>query len=123
MYDEVLANRVRALLSAREIFSERKMFGGLCFMLGGNMACGIAGDDLMVRTGPARYEESLRQPHARPMDFTGRPMTGMVFVGPEGLDDEGLARWLAVGVNFAATLPPKAGAAAMRKTPGASRRR
>ena len=123
MYDEVLANRVRAVLSTHDTLSERKMFGGLCFMLGGNMACGIAGAELMVRTGPALYEESLRQPHARPMDFTGRPMTGMVFVGPEALDDEGLARWIAVGVNFAATLPAKAGAAATRRAPRTSRSR
>ena len=109
MYDEDLANRARAMIGARQPFSERKMFGGLCLMVGGNMACGIVGNELMVRTGPARYEEALRQPHARPMDFTGKPMTGMVFVGAEALDDEGLSRWIDLSVSVAASLPVKTG--------------
>lgn len=123
MYDENLANRVRAVIGAHQAFSERKMFGGLCFMVGGNMACGIVGNDLMVRTGTAQYEESLGRPNVRPMDFTGRPMTGMVFVGPEALDDEGLGRWINVAVSFAATLPAKTGSTTAGRTSRASKRR
>jgi hypothetical protein len=114
-YDEVLANRVRAEIGFHPALDERKMFGGLAFMLAGNMACGIVGDELMVRTGPGCYQEALVRPHARPMEFTGRPMTGMVFVGAEGLDDAALAGWVEMGVSFAASLPAKA--------PGGSKRR
>jgi hypothetical protein len=114
-YDEVLAARVRAEIGFHPALTEQQMFGGLAFMLAGNMACGIVGDELMVRTGPGCYQEALVRPHARPMEFTGRPMTGMVFVGAEGLDDAALAGWVEMGVSFAASLPAKA--------PGGSKRR
>ena len=107
-YDEALADRMRSLLQSREGVTERKMFGGLCFMLGGNMAFGITGDDLMVRVGPDNFEETLALPHARPMDFTGRPMKGMVYVDAEGFkSDQGLAEWAERGMSFAGSLPPK----------------
>ena len=107
-YDERLAKRIRRALSGREGLSEKKMFGGIAFMLNGNMCCGIVGDELMLRVGRERFEETLARPHARPMDFTGRPMKGMVYVGPEGIQsDAGLAAWLGRGIDFAATLPPK----------------
>jgi hypothetical protein len=107
-YDERLAERIRRALAVREGMTEKKMFGGIAFMLNGNMCCGIVGDDLMLRVGPERFEETLARPHARPMDFTGRPMKGMVYVGPEGIQsDAGLAAWLGRGIDFAATLPPK----------------
>src|SRR3989304_10001362 len=107
-YDEKLAERVRRALTPRESLVEKKMFGGIAFMLRGNMCCGIVRDDLMVRVGPERHEEALAQPHARPMDFTGRPMRGMVYVTPEGCrTDEALKRWVEQGLNFAETLPPK----------------
>jgi len=107
-YDEVLAERVRRALAGRNDLSEKKMFGGVAFMLHGNMSCGVEKDQLMVRVGPERYEEALAQPHARPMDFTGRPMRGMVYVTPEGCrTDEALKRWVEQGLNFAASLPPK----------------
>ena len=107
-YDEKLAERVRRALSGREGISEKKMFGGIAYMLGGNMFCGIVKDQLMVRVGPERYEDALARPHARPMDFTGRAMRGMVYVEPEGLrSDADLGAWLRRGVDFAATLPPK----------------
>jgi TfoX/Sxy family transcriptional regulator of competence genes len=107
-YDEQLAERVRDLLAARPGYSERKMFGGLCFMIGGNMACGIVGDELMVRLAPDKYEDALAQPHARPMDFTGRPMKGMVYVGTAGIKGESaLAEWVERGAAHAASLPPK----------------
>jgi TfoX/Sxy family transcriptional regulator of competence genes len=107
-YDEALAERVRALLNSHPALSERKMFGGLAFMLHGNMACGLTPNQQMVRVGPDAYEEALAQPHARPMDFTGRPMKGMVFVDPPGYaTDEGLATWVKRGAAYAASLPPK----------------
>jgi hypothetical protein len=106
MYDESLAARIRPLLATTP-FSERKMFGGLAFLIGGNMACGIVREALMVRTGAAYYEAALAQPHARPMEFTGRPMKGMVFVDPPGLDDAGLAAWVRLGAEFASSLPAK----------------
>ena len=107
-YDEELAERIRRALAGRQGVSEKKMFGGIAFMLRGNMCCGIVRDDLMVRVGPERYEEALARPHARPMDFTGRPMRGMVYVTPEGCrTDEALKRWVEQGLNFAATLPAK----------------
>ena len=107
-YDEKLAGRVRDLLAARPGYSERKMFGGLCFMLNGHMCCGIVGDELMVRLAPDKYEDALARPHARPMDFTGRPMKGMVYVGTGGIKADGaLAEWVERGAGFAATLPPK----------------
>jgi TfoX/Sxy family transcriptional regulator of competence genes len=106
-YDERLAERVRRALSGREGLSEKKMFGGIAFMLRGNMCCGIVRDDLMVRVGPEGHEEALARPHARPMDFTGRPMKGMVYVGPQGIkSDADLAAWVRRGAEFAATLPP-----------------
>ena len=107
-YDEKLADRVRRALSGREGLSERKMFGGIAFMLRGNMACGIVKDELMVRVGPERYDDALGRPHARPMDFTGRAMRGMVYVQPDGCrTDEALKLWVEQGLAFAASLPPK----------------
>ena len=107
-YDEVLAGRVRRALSRRRGVSEKKMFGGLAFMLHGHMCCGVVKDRLMVRVGPKAYEHALAEPHARPMDFTGRPMTGMVFVAPAGLaTDAALARWIGRAVAFGSSLPPK----------------
>ena len=107
-YDETLAQRIRELLADKHSVVEKKLFGGIAFMLRGNMACGIVKDELMVRVGPERYDDALARPHARPMDFTGRPMKGMVYVGPEGLrSDADLAGWVRRGVEFAATLPAK----------------
>lgn len=105
-YDEDLAARIRAVVDVR--FDERKMFGGLAFMVGGNMACGVVGEELMVRVGKDNYEDALRKPHAREMDFTGRAMKGMVFVAPEGIRDKrSLAAWVRRGVDHASSLPPK----------------
>jgi TfoX/Sxy family transcriptional regulator of competence genes len=107
-FDEALADRVREALAARAELSERKMFGGIAFMIGGNMAVGIVGDDLMVRLDPADAERALAEPHVRPMDFTGKPMKGMVFVDPAGTAaDEDLASWVEAGADFASSLPSK----------------
>jgi TfoX/Sxy family transcriptional regulator of competence genes len=100
-YDEKLAARVRALLATRGDVVEKKMFGGLCFMVGGAMCCGLTKTDFMVRVGAEHYDDALAQPHARPMDFTGRPLRGMVYVAPEGLrTDAALARWIRRGLDF-----------------------
>jgi TfoX N-terminal domain len=114
-YDEDLADRVRAALPAAEAVTERQMFGGLAFMLGGHMFCGVVKDSLMVRLGPDAAEHALDQPHVRPMDFTGRPMKGMIFVDPDGLHDADLRYWVAAAVSHARGLPPKHVQSAVRK--------
>jgi TfoX/Sxy family transcriptional regulator of competence genes len=107
-FDEALADRVRDVLAPRADLGERKMFGGIAFMIGGNMAVGVIGDDLMVRLEPADAERALAEPHTRPMDFTGRPMKNMVFVDPAGTaSDDDLASWVDAGADFASSLPPK----------------
>lgn len=107
-YDEKLAGRLRKLLARPKEVSEKKMFGGLAFMLHGNMCCGVVKDTLMVRVGPEQYEKALAAPHARPMDFTGRPLNGFVYVGPEGCQtDEALRKWVKRAADFVASLPKK----------------
>jgi TfoX/Sxy family transcriptional regulator of competence genes len=107
-YNESLADRIREALAHRSELTEKKMFGGLSFMLGGHMCCGVVRDDLVVRVGPDGYDEALGRPHARPMDFTGRPLKGMVYVGIEGLGrDEQLEFWLEQALSFVLSLPPK----------------
>jgi len=107
-FDEGLAQRVREFMSLDGDVSERKMFGGLCFLCNGNMALGIVGDELMVRVGAPAWTEALREPHTREMDFTGRSMKGMVFVTPPGLsDDDELRQWIERATSFARTLPPR----------------
>jgi hypothetical protein len=98
----------RGLLARRKGITEKKMFGGLAFMLRGKMFCGVLKDDLVVRVGPEGYEKALSRAPPRPMDFTGRPMKGYVFVGPGGLKtDKMLAKWIEEGVEFASSLPRK----------------
>jgi TfoX/Sxy family transcriptional regulator of competence genes len=107
-YDEELAERVRAALGSVPGVTEIKMFGGLCYTVGGNMAVGVTGQDLMVRLDPESADAALADPGARPMDFTGRPMRGFLFVGPEGLrTDSSMKEWVDRGVAFASSLPPK----------------
>jgi TfoX/Sxy family transcriptional regulator of competence genes len=104
-YNERLAERVRAALAGRRALSERRMFGGLAFLLDGKMCVGVIGDELVVRCGAERYAESLRSKHAREMDFTGRPMTGMVYVAPSGTRGTALERWIELGIAGAAAAP------------------
>jgi TfoX/Sxy family transcriptional regulator of competence genes len=106
-YDETLATRVRGLLADRTDVGERQMFGGLTFMIAGNMYCGVNRDELIVRLDPDREDEFLARPHARRMDFTGRPMRGFVTVRPESLKGRGLNRWVREAVARAESLPPK----------------
>ncbi len=106
-YNEELAARVAELIGARAEYEEKKMFGGLAFMVNTHMACGLMGDDLMVRVGAAQYEQALAD-GAREMDFTGRPMRGMVRV--DGLmiaDPSALENWVGRGVSFALSEPAK----------------
>jgi TfoX/Sxy family transcriptional regulator of competence genes len=107
-YDETLADRARDVLASRSDLSERKMFGGIAFMVAGNMAVGVIGDDLMVRLDPTDAAQALSEPHVRPMDFTGKPMKGMIYVDSAGTEaDEDLAGWVEAGADFATSLPPK----------------
>ncbi len=108
-YDENLAARIRGVLAKRTDVVEKKMFGGLCFMVGGAMCCGLTKTDFMVRVGPEGYDDALAQPHARPMDLTGKPLAGMVYVAPEGVRSAAaLAKWIGRGVSYVSSLPPKA---------------
>ena len=100
-YDEKLAARVRRFLGDRTDVVERKMFGGLTFMVSGRMCCGVNRNELIVRLNPDREHEALARSHARPMDFTGRPMRGFVTVGPEGLSGARLNHWLREAVAWA----------------------
>jgi hypothetical protein len=107
-FDPGLADRVRSSLAGRAVVDERAMFGGLAFMVGGHMACGVLGDDLVLRLGPEGADEALDRPGVRPMDFTGRPMKSYVYVAPDSVgDDASLADWLDRALGFVATLPPK----------------
>ncbi len=107
-FDEALADRVRDLLGPRSEVTERKMFGGIAFMVAGNMAVGVIKEDLMVRLDPADAERALAEPHTRPMDFTGKPAKNMVYVDAEGTaSDSELAAWVDAGAEFATSLPSK----------------
>jgi TfoX/Sxy family transcriptional regulator of competence genes len=108
-YDEQLADRIRNALGDRDDVEERKMFGGLAFMVAGHMAVGIVGTELMVRLGEEEADGALDEEHVRAMDFTGRPMRTMVYVAPEGVADRAaLEGWVRRGVSLTESLPPKA---------------
>ena len=107
-YNEELAQRVRIQLQDLKGICERKMFGGLCFLLRGNMICGIVKENLMLRVGPDQYEKALKRKHARVMDFTGRPLKGFVYVDSDGLKSSAhLRSWIILAENFVSTLPRK----------------
>jgi TfoX/Sxy family transcriptional regulator of competence genes len=106
--DEDLAKRMRAVLTGAAAVREVRMFGGLCFMLNGNMVAGTSKRGLMVRVGKEREPDALARPGAKRMEMTGRPMEGYVFVDPPPRDEEALRDWLNLAVTFVKTLPPKA---------------
>jgi len=107
-YDEKLAERLRKLFAKHKEVSEKKMFGGLAFMLRGNMCCGVVKETLMVRVGSEQYAKALAAPHARPMDFTGRPLSGFIYVDPAGFRTEAaLRQWVKRATDFVASLPAK----------------
>lgn len=106
-YDEELASRIWKLVADNPGITDKKMFGGLCYLDRGNMCFGIVGDGLMVRVGPDAYQEALAQPHASVMDFTGRPMKGMVYVEASSLEEKELQKWLQRALAFTEQLPTK----------------
>lgn len=107
-YDQGLAQRMREELDQIPNLSERQMFGGIGFMVNGNMACGVNKEEMIVRVGPENYDQALKKPHTRVFDFTGRPMKGWVMIAPEGYEsDEDLKYWIEQGVSFAQSLPEK----------------
>jgi TfoX/Sxy family transcriptional regulator of competence genes len=107
-YDEALAQRIRATLPGLPGITEKKMFGGIAFLVDGNMACAVSKDSVMVRISPDATEAALAQPHVRIVDMTGRPMKGWVLLEPAGIQSEDdLKRWIDQGVTFAQSLPSK----------------
>ena len=107
-YDEGLAKRVKKVLVEQPGLVEKKMFGGVGFMVRGNMACGVNKDKLIVRVGPEGYQEALARPNTVPFDMTGRAMKGWVMVTLEGCEsDEALNAWVQAGVEFVLSLPAK----------------
>ena len=107
-YDDGVAHRVREALQRQSNVVEKKMFGGLAFMVRGNMCCGVIGEELMMRVGPGGYETALTQPHARKMDFTGKPLKGFVYIDSDGFDsDDDLQAWVDRALEFVLSLPAK----------------
>ena len=107
-YDEGLAERLREVMEGLPFVTEKKMFGGLCLMVSGNMCCGIVDETLMARVGPDQYLDCLELPYAREMDFTGKPLKGLIYVDPDGIsEDQDLKAWVDRCMNFMQTLPPK----------------
>lgn len=107
-FDQILASRVREILAVRNDVTERKMFGGLCFMVRGHMCCAVERTSFMLRVGPDAYDAALTLRHTRPMDFTGRPLTGFIYVAPAGLKTKrDLTRWIEMGLDLVESLPVK----------------
>lgn len=107
-FDQELSDRIESVLRRRHGLTSRKMFGGIAFMLNGNMCCGVIRDELILRLGPEGGEEALEREFTRPFDFTGRPMRGFVVVEPEGFESpKDLKVWLQQAAKFASSLPPK----------------
>ena len=107
-YNEALAARIRAVLADNAGVTEKRMFGGIAFMLNGHMFVGVVDSTLMARVGPDEYEAALSQPNVREMDFTGKPMRGYVFVDPAAMRTaKDLARWTQKCAKFVSTLPKK----------------
>ncbi len=108
MNDDALAGRIRPILSQWKGYSERNMFGGVCFMINGNMCVGTWKDSLIVRLDRNLYDETLVEPHTKPADITGRTMKGWVLVAPPGIASEHeLEVWLSRAAEYAASLPAK----------------
>ncbi len=110
-YNNELVERIRSQLvslAGQDQVVEKKMFGGIGFLISGNMACGVIGDQLIVRLGTESGAKALMQPHTRPFDFSGKPMTGWIYVDPDGYqEDHDLTGWIRQGIEFARSLPMK----------------
>ena len=109
MTSDALADRVRRQLKGRQGVSEKRMFGGVCFLLRGNMLCGTSKGRLMVRVGKDQDSAALARPGARPMNFTGKAMKGFVWVDAKGYSGAALGRWIDLAENYVGGLPPKKG--------------
>ena len=106
--NKVLVERIRSVLANQKGIVEKKMFGGISFMLNGNLACGVLGDEMIVRVGPDGYEDAMLQPNTRTFDFSGKAMKGWITVKAEGCTkDSDIRAWVRRGTEYAATLPPK----------------
>lgn len=115
-YDEKLAQRVRDQLAGRRAVTEKKMFGGVAFMLSGKMCCGVLNSDLVARVSRDGYAAALKKPHARPMDFTGRVLKGFIYIAPQALrTSRALASWLDQSIAFVNSLPDKPAKPARKK--------
>ncbi len=115
-FEESVAERVRDGLSRRAAAVEKKMLGGLAFLVRGHMCCGVVGRRLMIRVGPDAHAAALARPHAKPMDFTGEPLAGFAFVEPAGFAKEAdLATWLDSALAFVTGLPEKTKAGAGKR--------
>jgi len=107
-YDEELAARIEAILVDQPGLVSKRMFGGVAYLVQGNMACGVHKDLLMVRVGPNGYDQAMQDPYTRQFDMTGKSMKGWVTVDPEGIARQAdLEHWVKTGLEFALTLPPK----------------
>jgi TfoX N-terminal domain len=107
-YDRALAERIRAELAGHPAVTEREMFGGIAFLIGGNMAVGVTSDELMIRVGKDAHADTVSLPGARPFDMSPRPVVGWLVVGPEGFATEAeFLAWIQRGVTHAESLPPK----------------
>ncbi len=107
-YDKGLAERLRNIFADQPDVIEREMFGGLAFMVAGNMCCGVSDDRLMARVGPENYQQALSRSHTAVMDFTGKPLKGFIYIWPEGYEsEEQLSEWVTQCLEFVNTLPPK----------------
>jgi TfoX/Sxy family transcriptional regulator of competence genes len=107
-YDEAVARRIRAVLKGSRSVEEKKMFGGLAFMIRGKMCVGVVGKKLMVRVGPKEYKFALAKPHVREMDFTGKPLTGFVYVTPGGFaKGKDLKTWITLAKNYVTSIGAK----------------
>ena len=108
-YNEALAEKIRKLVKKRRGVTEKKMFGGLCFLFNGKMCCGVEKNRLVVRVGPKKYDTLLTRQHVRPMDFTGKPLTGFIYVVPLGLKSSTvLKQWVNLGLAYAKSVQRKA---------------
>jgi hypothetical protein len=107
-YNENLAKRIHAAIEGQPGFNAKKMFGGVCYLINGNMACGVVDTRMIVRSGPEGYLDDLNRPHTRPFDYTGKPMRGWLMVDIEGLDTpDALQYWVDRALAYASRLPPK----------------
>jgi TfoX/Sxy family transcriptional regulator of competence genes len=107
-YNQSLAKRIRTELVQIPDLQVKKMFGGVAYLVRGNMACGVYGNDLLIRVGTKKYDEALHRPHTRPFETTGRPMSGWIMIEPEGYrSSRDFKAWIEEGLGFANSLKPK----------------